>query len=125
MLLLWGGIPAAHAQDDGLVAIELPDAPSATLAEEPASSGLTQRPWQPLTFPVPASERLPEAAAPQWWKAKPKDVAVANGAREDRNAYHWRGLIWQTVAFNVFENGFRVSADRVMRDTLGAPAFLA
>lgn len=37
--------------------------------------------------------------------------------------YHWRGLIWQSIEFNIVENGFRVSADNVMRDTLAHRPF--
>ena len=41
----------------------------------------------------------------------------------ESNGYHWRGLIWQTVEFNLVENGFRVAADPVMRDTLAHRPF--
>lgn len=37
--------------------------------------------------------------------------------------YKWSGLIWQSIEFNVVENGFRVASDPLMRDTLAHRPF--
>ena len=43
---------------------------------------------------------------------------------QDRGeGYQWRGLIWQTVEFNLAENGFRVASDSTMRDLLAHKPF--
>lgn len=59
---------------------------------------------------------------PRFWKQSTFDPN-AQPAPGYMEKYQWRGLIWQTVEFNVIENGFRVSADHVMRDTLAHRPF--
>ncbi|RRA47767.1 hypothetical protein D1Y84_05145 [Acidipila sp. EB88] len=52
-------------------------------------------------------------------------VTPASTTRDDGSPgpYQWRGLIWQTVEFNIVENAFRTSSDDVMRDLLGHKPF--
>ncbi len=38
-------------------------------------------------------------------------------------SYHWRGLIWQSVEFDLAENSFRIPSDYVMRDLLAHKPF--
>lgn len=46
-------------------------------------------------------------------------------AEEDDNAthYQWRGLIWQSIEFDIAENSFRIPSDYVMRDLLAHKPF--
>ncbi len=60
----------------------------------------------PLQWASPTQDRAPQ---PQ---------RVSTSESDSVNKYQWRGLIWQSVEFNLIENGFRVAADSVMRDTL-------
>jgi hypothetical protein len=64
----------------------------------------------------------------QLWDT-PKHASDAGGSAktsedsENADQYQWRGLIWQSVEFDAAENGFRLGADRVMRDTVAHRPF--
>ncbi len=62
--------------------------------------------------------------APQKSAGSSADANKDEAGDQDRGAsYQWRGLIWQTVEFNVAENGFRVASDSTMRDLLAHKPF--
>ncbi len=57
-----------------------------------------------------------------------KDVSMneapdSSSSEADTTGYNWRGLLVQSLAFNVIENGFRLAADHNMRDQLAHKPF--
>ena len=85
----------------------------------------------PEAFSGPRLEAKDTTDAPGGWSLwrpdpSPQDervTQITKGAGNALDKYQWRGLIWQSVEFNVAENGFRVSSDPVMRDTLAHRPF--
>ncbi len=55
--------------------------------------------------------------------AQQNAAGVAVSSSSNPMAYQWRGLIWQSVEFNVAENSFRIPSDYVMRDLLAHKPF--
>lgn len=98
----------------------LPEAPSSLIvASEPAFAATVGPLWPqttPFTPPVRTEATNNEPPTPGSAVVQPFPGSAGKG-------YGWRGLIWQSVEFNVAENGFRASADRVIRDDLAHKPF--
>ncbi len=67
-------------------------------------------------IPTAAATGPGAASAPAWSPALQSEEDATPG-------YGWRGLIWQSVEFDVAENGFRIPSDYVMRDLLAHKPF--
>jgi hypothetical protein len=84
-------------------------------------SGLPARSQQAL-FPVAQPEMTRSAHLDLGPLFHPnKDAGQPEDAVPDK--YHWRGLLLQSLAFNIIENGVRVAADPNMRDQLAHKPF--
>ncbi len=76
-----------------------------------------------MDFTPAMKPQVPSVPGPShWWKPALFNRRIAAPA-DYAEKYQWRGLIWQSVEFNLLENGFRVSTDNVMRDTLAHRPF--
>jgi hypothetical protein len=112
-----------HAQAPASTS-DLPDAPTeqtTTVAEADNPPPLPRDNFVPA--PTYEPPQVPnQSGPPRWWKQSSfdPDAKPDPGYLEH---YQWRGLIWQSVEFNVVENGFRVSSDPVMRDILAHRPF--
>ena len=126
LLLAFSHRPSAYPQGPS-PAPELPNLPDAPRVPNNAfaeAENAPPPPWQPYV-PAPAngSPQVPnQPGQSHWWTPASfdPDAKPAPGYTEH---YQWRGLIWQSVEFNIIENGFRVSSDSVMRDTLAHRPF--
>jgi hypothetical protein len=76
-----------------------------------------------MSFDLQKKEWTDISSVSEYKKDQPVIHSHVTKMRSDSDSYHWRGLIWQSVEFNVLENGFRVAADPVMRDTLAHRPF--
>lgn len=110
--------PTPPAPEAAATAPALPEAPSALLHLAPDTP---VQPAQPRDWPSPEANAPATITPNLWWKAGQTGRPLRPG--ENPNAYHWRGLIWQSIEFNVIENGFRAAADPVIRDTLAHRPF--
>ena len=98
---------------------------SACLAQAVHFEGLTHWPFDPPqvvfaksaakeSFSLPSyMEAKPDEAKPrrQWGspsRATESDDSYSDDEEDSYGPYHWRGLIWQTVEFNVVETAVRV-----------------
>jgi hypothetical protein len=102
---------------------ELPETPEAQPGPEASVIAIAPPPW--LEFSLLDRQRPQEntgSEPPRWWTLLSVERQAALPTKS-AGPYLWRGLIWQTAEFNVIENGFRVSADNVMRDTLAHRPF--
>ncbi len=99
-----------------------------------AQAGLPEAPYSHP--PAQDAFELPAYLKPSEDSSSPKravaaghpsaSTALAADSEDEEDAYgryQWRDLIWQTIEFNVAENGFRVSSDYVMRDLLAHKPF--
>ncbi len=103
----------------------LPDAPrlpSSASAPRSIASSAVDLPLPQLAF-AETAPALPDQHGPRRWWPRAAFGSIATPQTADTGRYQWRGLIWQSVEFNVIENGFRVSSDHVMRDTLAHRPF--
>jgi hypothetical protein len=81
----------------------------------PAQSQQTLFPGGPPDFPQSAHLDLGALFGQSNQEDRAQDAAP--------DKYHWRGLLLQSLAFNVIENGVRVAADHNMRDQLAHKPF--
>ena len=82
--------------------------------ERPSPAGA----WHSL----PPPQDPPQAGAPDLgYHPSPLHHSTPDEAGD--YPYEWRGLIWQSVEFNITENVFRTSEDYVMRDLLAHKPF--
>ena len=98
---------------------DLPNAPSPQIAPIVEATHAPPLSWtndtSDSTYEPPQVPN--QSGPPRWWKQESFDPD-AKPDPDYLKHYQWRGLIWQSVEFNVVENGFRVSSDPVMRDIL-------
>ena len=103
---------------------DLPDAPRVPINTVAEAENGSPPSWQPYV-PAPAngSPQVPnQPGQSHWWTPATFDPDAKPDPGYTEH-YQWRGLIWQSVEFNIIENGFRVSSDSVMRDTLAHRPF--
>ncbi len=98
----------------------------------PAGFAESEHPWrasegaEAFRFPnspgQPGQDRTDRAGPPSGMMRFGQGGADA-GEGESPYRYHWRGLIWQTVEFNLAENSWRIPSDYIMRDLLAHKPF--
>ncbi len=78
-----------------------------------------------VSFSLPPASKIVAGSDGSSSAATGTPAQDASSASEEDSApgYHWRGLIWQSIEFNLAENGFRTSQDYVMRDLLAHKPF--
>ena len=107
----WAPGSLAQQPDQAFTATfaDLPSVPQAQLLPDFTNTAISA---PPQTTPAPEAEQQAKQQAER-------------SVEQDRapSTYQWRGLIWQTVEFNVAENGFRVASDSTMRDLLAHKPF--
>jgi hypothetical protein len=103
---------------------DLPDAPRVQGSAFAEADNASPPPWHPyFSPPANPSPQVPnQPGQSRWWTPASFDPDAKPDPGYTEH-YQWRGLIWQSVEFNIVENGFRVSSDSVMRDTLAHRPF--
>ena len=122
---------AAYAQDllpahdlPDVSATDLPNAPRAQPTDLPDTT--TAPPSPKITsFPIPPMPRPRMPIRPDTLTGGRPPVSIPTTKPDPAyiEHYQWRGLIWQSVEFNVAENGFRAIGDSGMRDILAHRPF--
>ncbi|HSY36414.1 MAG TPA: hypothetical protein VK814_11740 [Acidobacteriaceae bacterium] len=129
LLLVFGHSLSAHSQGPAPITSlptlpDLPNAPSPQITPIAESTHAPPLSWtNDTTDSTYEPPQVPnQSGPPRWWKSSTfdPDAKPDPGYLEH---YQWRGLIWQSVEFNIVENGFRISSDSVMRDTLAHRPF--
>ncbi len=105
---------------EGAETQDLPDAPKPAALAQPSpghaaghAAGHAMRGQGAAVAEHAKNKRTHEGAA-----ATARKTAVTSDLR-----YHWKGLLWQTFAFNMAEDGFRVAQDSTIRDQLAHKPF--
>ncbi|MGI8772088.1 MAG: hypothetical protein ACR2JE_11705 [Acidobacteriaceae bacterium] len=103
------GLPAVYADTQ-----DVPDAPEpAIFADYGAHDAMQARVKNAADAEVPNHERTGRKRMHGGVTTTAGKPGTASNLR-----YHWKGLLWQSFAFNLAMNGFRVADDATMRDQL-------